>query len=140
MTAAWDAAYEGVKLAAPEDAPKAVLLTSDGEDDASHEITASKLIKAAVDAGVAIFTLGMSDDENSDGMKYLFKISSETGGLFYYFQDTSQMESVYDAIAQAFNQALVATWTSTYSSGAVYVKVEVQTASDKASTISAYHF
>jgi hypothetical protein len=138
-TALWDAAYEGVKLAKPEAAPKAALITSDGEDNASTKVTASELIEKSVAAGVPIFSLGMSPTDDTDGMKYLFKVSSETGGLFWYFTDTFEMADVYVAIAKAFNQALVATWPSQFTGGQVYVKVEVKTdGGDEGTAISSY--
>lgn len=138
-TAVWDAAKKGVDLAKDERAPKCVVVTSDGEDNMS-DTKASELIERAVKSGVPIFSLGFSEVPDSDGLKYLYKVSEETGGLFWTFQNTGQMEGMYKAIADAFDDALVATWPSSFDGGTVYVKVEVDADAGEKSATSAYGF
>lgn len=138
-TAVWDAAKKGVDLAKDERAPKCVVVTSDGEDNMS-DTKASELIERAVKSGVPIFSLGFSEVPDSDGLKYLYKVSEETGGLFWTFQNTGQMEGMYKAIADAFDDALVATWPSSFDGGTVYVKVEVDADAGEKDAVSAYNF
>jgi hypothetical protein len=127
-TALWDAVQKGVDMTYPEPAPKAILAFSDGGDNASN-IDYSALAQYAVDRGVPVYCLGLTGNifgiELGSFLEDMVKVSNLTGGLFFEFPDSGDMQKIYIAIADAFDEALVATWTSDFDSGAVYVKVEV---------------
>jgi len=127
-TKAWDASAKAVDMAQNEDAPKAVITLTDGEDNDS-KIGVNDLIDHAIQAGVPIYTLAMTGNlfgiPLTSFLPDLIKIADKTGGLFFEFPSSSDVESVYQAIARAFDDALLATWSTSFSGGTVFVKVDV---------------
>ena len=146
-TSLWDASKVGVDMAATEDAPKAVLAFTDGADS-GNGISADNLIDHAIGRGVPVYTLGMTCNlfgiALEGFLKDLVEVADETGGLFFKFPDSGDMEQIYVSIAKAFDEALLTTWATDFSGGTVYVKVKVQAEvggkTYEESVISTYRF
>lgn len=73
---------------------KVMVVLTDGETNTGSDPEDS--IPVANANGITIYTIGLGDVDES----LLDYIASETGGKYYYAPDSSQLRSVYNAIAQ----------------------------------------
>lgn len=116
VTALYDATYMGITDTARETGQRAVIAFTDGYENNSSIITSQQaLINAARANGVAIFTVGLGGADTTG----LQAIASQTGGFFYNAPNSAQLSTIYQQIAQVFNNTVILSWPGyTYVSGA----------------------
>lgn len=77
---------------------KALLLLSDGEDEASA-FTLEQALETAQRSGVTIYAIGMREAaEDRAARKALRAIAEETGGRAYFIEDTAELGAIYSEI------------------------------------------
>lgn len=90
------------------DVRKYLILLTDGKDTKEVEgYDEKKLEKATLDAknkNVKVFTIGLGEEIDS---KVLQKISTQTGGKYYYASSSKVLEDVFELIAADINYCLV---------------------------------
>lgn len=147
-TALWDAVKAGILLSETEPSPKAVIALTDGIDNASIT-TSNEIVLLANELGVPVYNLAITSDfdyyDTSYFLSTMQSVSQYTGGLCFEVPSTSQLETIYDAISNSFDESILATWTTTFPAGdPIYVKITVSaTTSDGTftqSVIQAYEY
>jgi Ca-activated chloride channel homolog len=80
---------------------KAILVVTDGEDNASHSGLQQAVRALAVDGGPAIYSIGLlgHEKEEKKARQALKLLSEQTGGLAYFPADLSQVEAISQQIA-----------------------------------------
>ena len=77
---------------------KALLLLSDGEDEASA-FTLEQALETARRSGVTIYAIGMEEaSDDRAARKALRAIAEETGGRAYFIADTAELAAIYQEI------------------------------------------
>lgn len=83
---------------------KAIIALTDGQDNRSN-VTPDAIIAMALQYGISIYTIGLSEDAESSTIDY---ISSATGGQYYYAPTSEVLSIIYRRISgQLQNQYLV---------------------------------
>lgn len=96
-TALYDAAIEGIEEAAPRPGRSAVIVLSDGADNAStNSIDAA--IDTANERGVPMYTIGVGNAIEPDKLE---RMADETGGEYYETINSDNLERIYNEISQA---------------------------------------
>lgn len=97
-TAMYDAVEQAVADTAAQGPGRrrAVVVIADGRDNSSLNIDLNGLIDQALESGVPVFTIGLGD-VNAENMQQL---ADETGGQYYYAPDESDLDAIYDQIAE----------------------------------------
>ena len=91
--------------------PKAIILVTDGdENNSTADINTA--IAAAVDAGTAIFTVGIGDFSSATSQQILNALPNGTGGTFYPAPTDADVGAAYAEISQLLNNEYVITYTS----------------------------
>jgi len=142
-TPLYDAAYKAVRWAAAEpEGNRAVLLLSDGKEDAgtsgkmgSHTANEDTAIREANRANVPVFTIGLGRNIDEP---YLRRLALETGGVYQKAPDSALLVDLFQNVADLLKQQV----RITYESGAAAdgqehtVRIEVRShervASDEA--------
>lgn len=112
-TAIWDAVWatsEELFSDVKKDKRRAIILITDGVDTTSC-LKADEAIKRAITAEVAIYAVGIGDDENFEGIKKssLRKIAERTGGRAYFPRNNAELKNSFAQIEQELrSQYLVA--------------------------------
>lgn len=125
-TSLWDAVRTGIFLAEAEPSPKAIIALSDGMDNASVT-TSNEIVLLANDFGIPVYNLAITSNiDIYDYTAYIMvmeSVSKYTGGLCFEIPTTGQLETTYNAIANSFDESILASWTTVFPAGKIYVKV-----------------
>jgi tight adherence protein B len=101
-----------------------VVVLSDGTDHGSSA-TAEEVIRAANDANVKIYTVGLQSERFDPDS--LSKLAEETGGEYSQATSSDQLSEIYGALGAQFSNAHVVSYRSTVGPGEdVAVKIAVQ--------------
>lgn len=76
---------------------KVMIVLTDGNTNTGDDQEGEKVIDYANDNGITIYTIGLGNNLDEALLKH---IASETGGKYYNAPDSSELRSVYNAIAQ----------------------------------------
>ena len=126
-----DAAYEAVQLASAfQSGKRAVLLLTDGVDELPDGSVCSlfrlddviNLASAGI-ARVPVYTIGLGNriDEES-----LMRLSTLTGGRYFYSPDESQLEALFNRLFDQLKSQYVVTYTSHAGPGSHVFVVNVE--------------
>jgi len=118
-TALWDAIIKAVTMTRKQSGRQAIIALTDGKDENS-QATLAKAIKAAQDAGIPVFTIGLGVDASTRAK--LKNLSDGTnagkGGQGYYDAPTAaDLQRLYDSISSKLKKTYIVTWTTTGSPG-----------------------
>jgi VWFA-related protein len=119
-TALYDALWLALDETAKRANRKAVVVISDGGDNASTKTYAEVIAKAKGSPPIPIFTIGLGDADKT----VLLQLANETGGQYYFAPTASDLNTIYLQIAEI----LVGQYTLEYSSqvtGTISLDVEV---------------
>lgn len=130
-TAIWDAIWavsEELFSDAAKEKRRAIILISDGVDTTSR-VKNDEAIKRAISAEVAVYAVGIGDDQNFEGIKKssLRKIAERTGGRAYFPRNSAELQGAFSQIEQELrSQYLVAYSPSNKNHDGSYRKVEIE--------------
>ena len=130
-TAIWDAVWavsEELFINDQKQRRRAIILITDGVDTSSR-VKSEEAIKRAIAADAAVYTIGMGDDINFEGVKKssLRKISEHTGGRAYFPRNDVELQASFSQIEQELrSQYLVAYAPSNKNRDGSYRKVEIE--------------
>jgi Ca-activated chloride channel family protein len=95
VTALFDAIADVSRAIAPHAGKKAIVLLTDGDDNASG-LTAAAAVKRVLETGVPIFTVAEGEARRSPQLrKRLRQLAEQTGGLSYEPNNASDIEKVF---------------------------------------------
>jgi VWFA-related protein len=99
--------FDGVK------GPKALLLLSDGKDEASR-FDLEGALAVAQRIGVTVYVVGLRDlARDRDAKKLLRRISRETGGQSFFIESPDELPEVYQAILEDLRSQYLIAYQST---------------------------
>lgn len=131
-TKLYDAVYasiERVTYGDPALDKHAVVVMSDGHDNASVDNTLDDVIGYAVEQEIPVFTIYYVDPEYGGGNygnpEILQDLAIDTGGQYYY-GTTDDLSLVYQKIANILSSKYTITHNDTICTGTVSVEVEVE--------------
>jgi Ca-activated chloride channel homolog len=80
---------------------KALLLITDGEDNASRDTLEEAVKRVQDDAGPTVYTLGVlgNDRQSKRARRALERLAVETGGIAYFPKDLSEVDAISRAVA-----------------------------------------
>ncbi|MCL4547533.1 MAG: VWA domain-containing protein [Bacteroidetes bacterium] len=123
-TAIYDAVYQAVDLTKVQTGRKAIILMTDGGDNAStHSITDA--INYAIQNSLPVYTIGLGLSAGSTAEQNLQQIASQTGGKYYLAPNSSQLSSIYQSISQQLNNQYLITYTTPIQCGSADVNVNI---------------
>ena len=96
---------------------KAVIIFTDGQNDAFDKTTLEEAITNAKSKNISLFTVGLSSSVNT---KVLSQMANETGGAFFYAKDAEQLVTSFGTLGNLLRgntQLYRTTWTATRKSG-----------------------
>ena len=108
-TGIWLALQQAINLLTPRNETRAIILITDGEDNASGTVTEKSIIKSARANNVRIFTVGLGEEV---GRQLLTEVADSTGGSFYFSATGDDLTKVYYDISQKLAEGCVVTYTS----------------------------
>ena len=97
-TALYDSLMFGLYYFAGIRGQRAILLLSDGKDEASR-FSYEETLEYARRAGVTVYSIGLNL-RDFDARKKLTQIADETGGRSFYIRNISELEAIYSQIQQ----------------------------------------
>jgi len=112
--------FDGVKLAAEQFSipstplpvgPKAIVVASDGDDNASS-VTGNSAVDLANQAGVSIFTIGVGNVLAGRPLEILQELASRTGGQYLPAPTSGQISDGYVKVSNLLNNEYVLSFTS----------------------------
>lgn len=130
-TAIWDAIWavsEELFSDSGKEKRRAIILISDGVDTTSR-LKSDEAIKRAISADVAVYAVGIGDDQNFEGVKKssLRKIAERTGGRAYFPRNSAELQGSFSQIEQELrSQYLVAYSPSNKNHDGSYRKLEIE--------------
>ena len=139
-TALYDSLIFGLYYFAGIKGQRALLVLSDGKDEASR-FSFEETLEYARRAGVTVYTIGLGLRE-SDARRKLTALAEETGGRSFFVVDGSQLEAIYRSIEQELrSQYLIAYQSTNTSDDRDFRDVELKVARPgvKVQTISGYY-
>jgi len=99
--------FDGIK------GPKALLLLSDGKDEASR-FDLEGALAVAQRIGVTVYVVGLHDlARDRDAKKLLRRIARETGGQSFFIESVDQLPEVYQAIQEELRSQYLVAYQST---------------------------
>jgi Ca-activated chloride channel family protein len=99
--------FDGIK------GQKALLLLSDGQDEASRFDFAAAL-ETAKRAGVTIYVVGLAElARDRDSQKILQTLAGETGGRSFFIEDPAELPAIYQTIQEELRSQYLLTYQST---------------------------
>jgi Ca-activated chloride channel homolog len=107
---------------------RAIILITDGVDTSSR-LKLDEAIKRATTGDIAVYVIGIGDDENFEGIKKssLKKIAERTGGRAFFPRNSTDLRSSFSQIEQDLrSQYLVAYSPSNKNRDGSYRKVEIE--------------
>ena len=128
--------FDGVK------GPKALLLLSDGKDDASH-FDLEGALAVAHRTGVTVYVIGLRElARDRSARRLLRRIARETGGRSYFVEDVGELPAVYQAIQEDLRSQYFIAYQSTSDKDADelrLIRVEVERRGVEVRTVSGYY-
>ena len=113
-TAIWDAIWvvtDEVLSAAPADTRRAIVMLTDGADSKSGKKKLDDAVERAVQAGVAVYVIGIADFYYYEMEKSpLRKVTERTGGRFFVPKKTTDLPAVFAEIEQELRSQYVVTF------------------------------
>ncbi len=109
-TALWKAIDSCITLLSTRPNKRAIVVLTDGQDNASFPISLPTVITHAKQNGVKIFSVGLGDDIGRDGLDSL---ATSTGGIFYFSATGSDLSEIYSTIIQQIPDDCSIQYTST---------------------------
>ena len=128
--------FDGVK------GPKALLLLSDGKDDASH-FDLDGALAVAHRIGVTVYVIGLRDlARDKPARKLLRRIARETGGQSFFVEEVSDLPAIYQAIQKDLRSQYFIAYQSSSDKDADelrLIRVEVERRGAEVRTLSGYY-
>jgi len=128
--------FDGVK------GPKALLLLSDGKDDASH-FDLEGALAVAHRTGVTVYVVGLRElARDKAARKLLRRIARETGGQSFFVEDVSELPAVYQAIQEDLRSQYFIAYQSTSDKDPDelrLIRLEVERRGAEVRTVSGYY-
>ncbi|HTY39226.1 MAG TPA: VWA domain-containing protein [Bacteroidota bacterium] len=113
-TAIYDALYESVNQTRLQSGRKAIILMTDGIDNAStHALSAA--IAYANQYSIPVFTIGLGITSGSSGESVLQQIATQTGGAYYAAPTSADLSRIYQSISQQLANQYLITYTTSNS-------------------------
>ncbi len=109
-TALYDSVMFGLYYFAGVRGQRALLLLSDGKDEASR-FDFEETLDYARRAGVTLYAIGLFQGESAVRLK-LERLSDETGGRAFFLEDLGQLADVYSLIQQELRSQYLLTYQS----------------------------
>ncbi len=128
--------FDGVK------GPKALLLLSDGKDDASH-FDLEGALAVAQRTGVTVYVIGLRElARDKAARRLLRRIARETGGQSYFVEDVAELPAIYRAIQDDLRSQYFLAYQSTSEKNPDelrLIRVEVARRGAEVRTVSGYY-
>lgn len=128
--------FDGVK------GPKALLLLSDGKDDASH-FDLEGALAVAYRTGVTVYVVGLRElARDKTARRLLRRIARETGGQSYFIEDVAELPMIYRAIQEDLRSQYFIAYQSTSDKNPDelrLIRVEVDRRGAEVGTVSGYY-
>jgi len=90
----------------------AVVVMTDGCDQASKTCSATAVIKKAKDKGVPVFVIGLKSQEYPLCPEPLTTIAVQTGGVYYETDDPNKLKDIYEKIGTTLTGQYVVEYTT----------------------------
>ncbi len=110
-TAIYDALMHSVNLMTDDIKNRAIILMTDGEDNASF-YSPDDVIAACKSKEIRVFTIGLGNRITSVVENVLIRIANETGGLYYYSPTSEDLEEIYRAISKLLHHRYQISYTT----------------------------
>jgi VWFA-related protein len=110
-TAAWDACIDGINHTTLQTNRKALILLSDGDDNASSN-TLDNVIAYAGQHNTPIFVIGLGITGGSPFEASLKKLASSTGGHYYAAPTSADLLQIYQLLTQQLQSQYKIVYTS----------------------------
>ena len=110
-TSVYDAVIESVNQVATQSGRKAIILLTDGLDNNSSN-TIDDAVNIANQVNVPIFSIGLGISSGSQGEQNLQYLSQNTGGRYYNAPNSSDLQQIYQLIAQQLQNQYLITYTT----------------------------
>jgi Ca-activated chloride channel family protein len=92
---------------------RALLLLSDGKDEASY-FKFDAALEVARRSGVTIYVVGLKEAaKDKDSRKVLRRMASETGGQSYFIEDVAELAEIYRTIQEELRSQYLLAYQST---------------------------
>jgi Ca-activated chloride channel family protein len=132
QTALFDALAEVVQEISPRSGKKALVVFSDGDDNASV-LNASSAVTRAKKAGIPLYAIAEGEATHSHELRRLLDdLSKRTGGACYQAKKPNDIEEVFQKIAVDLRHLYMLTYRpESDSAGGQWRKIEVVLASQK---------
>ena len=125
----YDTIWQAVELASDpaRNDRRAVVLISDGYDEGSVDHDLATVIENANENGVPVFAIGLGDTYISS----MQQLADETGGQYFVAPTSSNLEDIYQQIAQILTNQYVIEYQSPSSGGSeIELNIEVEQSGD----------
>jgi Ca-activated chloride channel homolog len=109
-TALWKGIDKAIDILAPRTEKRAIIVLTDGEDNASWPTTSTGNITKAKTQGIRIFTVGLGDEVSR---QFLTDVAVQTGGKFYSSATGDDLSDIYYDISQELAEGCTVSYTST---------------------------
>ncbi|MDI6792534.1 MAG: VWA domain-containing protein [bacterium] len=106
-TSLYDAIYLGIGESVSEIGVKAVIALTDGVDNQSRH-NSQGIIDYANSSGVPVYTIGLGE-VNEDVLQ---QIARETGGSYHHTPTSSELQQIYDELAQSIETQYLITYNT----------------------------
>lgn len=124
-TALYDSLMFSLYYFASVKGQRAILLLSDGKDEASR-FNFEQTLDYARRAGITIYTIGLRLDDSSVRGK-LDRLATETGGSSYFIREIGELDQIYIAIEQELRSQLLLAYQSNNSADdGAFRRIEVK--------------
>lgn len=125
----YDTIWQAVDLASDpaRNDRRAVVLISDGHDEGSVDHDLAAVIANANESGVPVFAIGLGDTYIAS----MQQLADGTGGQYFVAPTSSDLEDIYQQIAQILSNQYVIEYQSAFSDGAdIELNVDVDLSGD----------
>jgi len=109
-TALYDGIREAVNQTNTQSGRKAIVVLSDGKENASADTSLAHCIDAARTAGLPVYTIGLAVNAASE--QELRRIANETGGRYYGAATSANLLEIYQLISMQLQNQYAITHTS----------------------------
>ncbi len=121
---------------------RALLLLSDGEDEASR-FDLDAALEVARRAGVTVYVIGLNEvSRDRSARKVLRRFAGETGGQSFFIEDLSELPEIYRSIQEELRSQYLLTYQSTSTREATEfrrIKVDVVEKGSEVRTLAGYY-